>query len=67
MFLGESTFNLSNSTIEVKTTINKTFEPSTPPSTPPTTGGDPTCECLSEEEIIELITTEISKIKIPER
>jgi hypothetical protein len=63
MFLGESTFNLSNSTIEVKTTINKTFEPSTPPTTP----DDPTCECLSEEEIIELIKTEIKSIKIPDR
>ena len=59
MFLGESTFNLSDSTIEVETTINKTFEPTTP--------SDPTCECLSEEEIIELIKTEISKIEIPER
>ena len=59
MFLGNSTFNLSDETIEVKTTINKTFEPTTP--------SDPTCECLSEEEIIELIKTEIKSIKIPER
>lgn len=67
MFLGVSTFNLSDEIIEVKTTINKAFEPPSDPTTP----GDSTCECLSQEELTKLISdlikTEISNIEIPER